>query len=198
MDITTNGRYVVAGSGDGMVSLFHQSEKLIWKKQLESPVTKVRVSARGRLLVVATEKGHLHMFNTADFLLKRQSAHTGLDEQAEIVFTKPQGVMRKHPVGVLDVVEVTGPVKMGRETMVHQSSTKASKAAHLAKPADFVKNQITRPALLLIDAMLLVMIGFLSFVPLGDSGEHLIEPAVGLFLMIVLMLIMIASWVTRD
>ena len=60
------------------------------------------------------------------------------------------------------------------------------------------QRHITKTALVIINAMVLVFIGFLSFVPLGESDEHLIEPAVGVFLMIVLMLIMIASWVTKD
>ncbi len=194
--ITTNGRYVVAGTGDGMVSLFHQKEKLIWKKKLESAIVKVRVSARGRLLVAATEEGHLHMFNTTDFLLKRQSAHTGLDEQAEIIFTKPQKAVRKRPVGVMEDSEEPGPVQMGRQTMVYQKPTGAGEAS-AAQGQGFSKSTISKTALIIINAIVLVFIAFLSFVPLGESGEHLIEPIVGVFLMIVLMLIMIASWVTH-
>jgi WD40 repeat protein len=197
VDITTNGRYVVAGTGDGMVSLFHQTEKLIWKKKLESAVAKVRVSARGRLLVAATDEGHLHMFNTTDFLLKRQSAHTGLDEQAEIVFTKPQKAVRTRPVGVPEDSEEPGPVTMGRQTMVYQKPKRAVRS-DAGEQRGMTEGVITRPALLVINAMLLVFIGFLSFVPLGESGEYMIEPVVGVLLMIFLMLIMIATWVTKE
>jgi hypothetical protein len=188
---------VVAGTGDGMVSLFHQSEKLIWKKKLESAVTRVRVSARGRLLVAATEEGHLHMFNTTDFLLKRQSVHTGLDEQAEIIFTKPQRVVRARPAGTLETTEAPGPIKMGRQTMVPQAPQGPAAGAG-GQDQRFVKAHITKTALILINAMVLVFIGFLSFVPLGEAEEYLIDPKVGVFLMIVLMLIMISSWVSKD
>jgi hypothetical protein len=136
------------------------------------------------------------MFNTTDFLLKRQSVHTGLDEQAEIVFTKPQRVVRARPAGTMEASEAPGPIKMGRQTMVQQTPQRA--AAGVGEQEGFVKAHITKTALILINAMVLVFIGFLSFVPLGETGEHLIEPVVGLFLMIVLMLIMIASWVSKD
>ncbi|NIP34752.1 MAG: hypothetical protein GWN18_07365, partial [Thermoplasmata archaeon] len=105
------------------------------------------------------------MFNTTDFLLKRQSAHTGLDEQAEIVFTKPQRVVRKRPVGVMEAVETPGPVTMGRQTMVHQQPRGGAAPAVAEKPS---QKHITKAALIIINAMVLVFIGFLSFVPLGE------------------------------
>jgi hypothetical protein len=42
----------------------------------------------------------------------------------------------------------------------------------------------------------MAFIGFLSFVPLGD--ETFLKPEVGIFLMIVLMLIALAAWLSKE
>jgi hypothetical protein len=196
VDITTNGRYVVAGTGDGMVSLFHQKEKLIWKHKLEAPISKVRISSRGRLLVAATDEGHVHMFNTTDFLLKRQTAvQHGLDESSEIVFTKAHKTARKQAV-MAGGAEDAGAISMGRTTMVQQAPRGARAPA--AAPARSNSITITIPKSSLFVYLLLVMafIGFLSFVPLG--GETFLKPEVGVFLMIVLMLIAMAAWLSKE
>ena len=196
MAITTNGRYVVAGTGDGMVSLFHLKEKLIWKRKLEGAVTKVRVSARGRLLVAATDKGQLHMFNTTDFLIKRQSAHHGLDETNEIIFTKPQSALRKVATAELGVGD-EGEFAMGRTTMVQQGPKNVTVAPRSTTSPDRAV-AISKPSVVLYISLVMVLIGFFSFVKVGVPAAYLIDPVIGVLLMIFLMFIMIAAWISKN
>jgi hypothetical protein len=82
--------------------------------------------------------------------------------------------------------------------MVQQTPQRTPAGAGGGQGESFAKTHITKTALVLINAMVLVFIGFLSFVPLGEAEEYLIDPKVGVFLMIVLMLIMISSWVSKE
>ncbi len=80
--------------------------------------------------------------------------------------------------------------------MVHQTPTGGRGA--VATSSESASRAFNKMSLILYIMMVMVIIGFLSFVPVGETDEHLIEPIVGVFLMIVLMLIMLASWVTKG
>ena len=186
----------ITTNGDGMVSLFHQKEKLIWKRKLDSAVAKVRVSARGRLVVAATDMGQLHLFNTTDFLIKRQSAQHGLDETNEIIFTKPQRVKRTVVPAELGGGD-EGEFAMGRTTMVQQGPKNVTVAPRSATSPDRAV-AISKPSVVLYISLVMVLIGFFSFVKVGAPAAYLIDPIVGVLLMIFLMFIMIAAWISKD
>jgi hypothetical protein len=57
---------------------------------------------------------------------------------------------------------------------------------------------ISRSSLILYIMLVMAIIGFFSFVEVGETQERLIDPVIGVFLMLVLMFIMMASWLTRD
>ena len=82
--------------------------------------------------------------------------------------------------------------------MVHQKPREGQ--SQVARPVrkGTVTITLSKTSLIIYIMLVMVFIGFMSFVPLGEAQEHFIEPVVGVFLMIILMLIMLAAWVTKD
>jgi len=196
--ITTNGRYIIAGTGDGVVSMFHQREKLLWKRKLSAAVNKVRVSARGRYLAVATDDGHLYMFETTEFLLKRHSVSQGLDESQEIVFSKPQRVAPRPRAAVGGAAGAPGGAyEMGRTTVTQQAPPAQ---APVITPLQLLKGEfrIPRWGLVLLILIMMVLIGFLTVMSAGPGGEPFLRPAEGVFFIILLAMLMLIAFITKD
>ncbi len=194
--ITTNGRYIVAGTGDGVVSLFHQKEKLLWKRKLAATVNKVRVSARGRYVAAATDDGRLYMFDTTEFLLRRHAISQGLDESQELVFSKPQRVAaRAHPAGAEGAHGASAAqTEMGRTTVTSQSPAHAPPTAHGILREEL---HIPRWLLIMFIFLMMVLIGFLMTMPASGS-EPFISAAQGVFFIILLAILMLVAFASRD
>ena len=187
---------MAAGTGDGVVSLFHRKEKLLWKRKLGSKVNRVRISARGRYLAVATEDGHLHMFNTTEFLLKHKStSHHGLDESKEIVFAKPQRIVKKPGTVAKAEAAGSGQVEMGRTTVVSQEPRAAARTTARSKvvPSQFA---IGRWGLIMLIGLIMVLVVALSVLPTMESPFISFEA--GILFIILLSFVILVTLLTKE
>ena len=191
--ITTNGRYIVAGTGDGVVSLFHQKEKLLWKRKLAATVNRVRVSARGRYIAVGSDDGRLYMFDTTEFLMRRHAVSQGLDESQELVFSKPQRVaVAPQAAGAEGAPASQG--EMGRTTVTPQAKAAAPPSARGIMGEQL---HIPRWLLIMFIFLMMVLIGFLMTMP-AMGGEPFISAAQGVLFIILLAILMLVAFASRE